>query len=188
MLVSGNTWTFQEAKAGPAVTYFSLGKQGCELWWLKVRNGACGHQKNHPLLLYFGVIDRWQKHSENWFLVFSSNFLCDLNHETYVLFVWTSCHILSYWSFYWPSNLKLFSHCMLLHTTLHLRVTPSLFSIALALSNNLHNLPYCISLLILNERFMRVKIFFVFLATPSGAQCLLNAWTCMFPFYQFLVR
>lgn len=61
MLLSGNTWAFQKAKAGPVVTYFSLGKQGCELGWLRFRNGVC----SHPLLLYFGVIDRRQEHSEN---------------------------------------------------------------------------------------------------------------------------
>lgn len=50
MLLSGKKrWKFQEAKAGPLVTAFSVGKQGCKPWWLKFRNGLCAHHKKHSL-------------------------------------------------------------------------------------------------------------------------------------------
>lgn len=58
MLLSGKKrWKFQEAKAGPVVTYFSAGKQGSEPWWLKFRNGIRGHRKKRSLFLYFGETD-----------------------------------------------------------------------------------------------------------------------------------
>lgn len=80
----------------------------CKPRWLKFKNSVCGHHVKSSLLLYFGVMDRWYKHSENQLTVFFSNFLFDLNHELHLRGMWTwPYHVFSCWGPPWPSCLKL---------------------------------------------------------------------------------